>query len=313
VTDFLIKSTLRLAEAVDVRWPAAARPPRRQRKPPEVTPMYRQYFHLSDEPFNLTPDPRYLYLTGQHREALNHLLYGIRAQKGFICLTGEVGAGKTTLCRALLNDLGERFCTALVLNPMLTGTQLLRAIVEEFGLESKRRDRLGYLALLNRFLLEVNRAGRDAVVIIDEAQDMPDQTLEMTRLLSNLETESQKLLQIVLVGQPELAEKLGRPALRQLAQRITVRYHLGRLSADDTAQYIRHRLQVAGNGVDAGPRPIRFEDGAIRDIHRFANGTPRLINAIGDKVLLAGYVYGTGTIDRQMVALAAEELKDGRS
>jgi len=168
--------------------------------------MYRKYFNLREEPFNITPDPRFLYLTAQHREAINQLLYGIRQRKGFLCLTGEVGAGKTTLCRAVLNELGDRFHTALILNPMLTGTQLLRAIVSEFGIETKRRDRLGYLNLLNRFLLDVNHVGRDAVLIIDESQDMPDETLELTRLLSNLETDSQKLLQIVLVGQPELGD-----------------------------------------------------------------------------------------------------------
>ena len=275
--------------------------------------MYRQYFHLSEDPFNITPDPRFLYLTEQHREALNHLLYGVRERKGFLCLTGEVGAGKTTLCRAVLNELGDRFHTALILNPMLTGTQLLRAIVDEFGIETKRRDRLGYLNLLNRFLLDVNEAGRDAVLIIDEAQDIPDETLELTRLLSNLETDSQKLLQIVLVGQPELGEKLAKPAFRQLAQRITIRYHLRNMTQDDTERYIRHRLRVASRRPGSAVETIRFDSGAIREIFRFSRGTPRLINAIGDKALLAGYVHGTAEIDRRLVALAADELKGGRA
>lgn len=270
--------------------------------------MYREYFHLREEPFNITPDPRFLYLTAQHREALNHLLYGIRQRKGFMCLTGEVGAGKTTLCRAALNELGDRFHTALILNPMLTGTQLLRAIVQEFGIETKRRDRLGYLNLLNRFLLDVNHVGRDAVLIIDESQDMPDETLELTRLLSNLETDSQKLLQIVLVGQPELGEKLAKPAFRQLAQRITIRYHLRNMTQDDTERYIRHRLRIASDSSDGKGDPIRFDGGAIREVFRFSNGTPRLVNAIGDKALLAGYVHGTARIDRRLVALAADEL-----
>ncbi|HUT59789.1 MAG TPA: AAA family ATPase [Phycisphaerae bacterium] len=271
--------------------------------------MYKEYFNLREEPFNVTPDPRFLYMTAQHAEAFNHLLYGIRQRKGFICLTGEVGAGKTTLCRALLNELGPSFHTALILNPMLTGTQLLRAILTEFGVHTKRLDRLGYLNELNRFLLSVNSAGRDAVLIIDEAQDMSHETLELTRLLSNLETDRQKLLQIVLVGQPELRKKLSRPALRQLAQRITVRYHLGTMSPDDTAQYIRHRLTVA-----AAPPPaeqlVCFEDAAIHEIHRRSGGTPRLVNCLGDKALLAGYVHRTGRIDRRLVRLAAAELRE---
>ena len=273
--------------------------------------MYRQYFHLSEDPFNITPDPRFLYLTAQHREALNHLLYGIREHKGFLCLTGEVGAGKTTLCRAVLNELADRVHTALILNPMLTGTQLLSAIVAEFGIETECRDRLAYLNLLNRFLLDVNQAGEDAVLIIDEAQDIPDKTLELTRLLSNLETDSQKLLQIVLVGQPELGKKLAKPAFRQLAQRITIRYHLGNMTQDDTERYIRHRLRVASRRPGSAVESIRFDGGAIREIFRFSGGTPRLVNAIGDKALLAGYVHGTTEIDERLVALAVDELKGG--
>lgn len=281
--------------------------------------MYKDYYHLRDEPFNITPDPRFLFLTPQHTEALNHLLYGIRQRKGFICLTGEVGTGKTTLCRALLGQLDAQYRTALILNPMLTGTQLLRATVEEFGLNPRRTDRLGYMKLLNDFLLEVNQAGGDAVLIIDEAQDMSRQALELMRLLSNLETASQKLLQIVLVGQPELRQTLQRPDLRQLAQRITVRYHLQNMTAEETARYIRHRIGIAGGGEDSAdvafdrpeaPQPVRFEPDALEEIYQFSRGTPRLVNAIGDKALLAGYVHQTDTIDRELVALAASELKE---
>ena len=281
--------------------------------------MYKDYYHLRDEPFNITPDPRFLFLTPQHTEALNHLLYGIRQLKGFICLTGEVGTGKTTLCRALLGQLDAQYRTALILNPMLTGTQLLRATVEEFGLNPRRTDRLGYMKLLNDFLLEVNQAGGDAVLIIDEAQDMSRQALELMRLLSNLETASQKLLQIVLVGQPELRQTLQRPDLRQLAQRITVRYHLQNMTAEETARYIRHRIGIAGGGEDSAdvafdrpeaPQPVRFEPDALEEIYQFSRGTPRLVNAIGDKALLAGYVHQTDTIDRELVALAASELKE---
>ena len=271
--------------------------------------MYREYYCLRESPFNITPDPRFLYLTEQHSEALNHLLFGIRQRKGFICLTGEVGAGKTTLCRAILNKLDERYRTALIMNPKLTDTQLLRAIVEEFGIETKRRDRLGYLSLLNKFLLKVNSEGGDAVLIIDEAQVAATETLEAIRLLSNLETDSQKLLQIVLVGQPELRDKLRRPALRQLAQRITVRYHLGSMSREDTGKYIHHRLKVAGLPAEVA-YVLHFDDAAVGEIHRYSRGIPRLVNAVGDKTLLAGYVCRTVNIDRRIVRLAIHELKE---
>jgi general secretion pathway protein A len=270
--------------------------------------MYHEYYRLRQEPFSITPDPRFLYPTTHHQEALNHLLYGIRQRKGFICLTGEVGAGKTTLCRALLEQLGEGFHTALILNPMLSETQLLRAIVDELGIATPRRDRLGYLALLNGWLLEVSSAGGDAVLIVDEAQDMPIRTLEMLRLLSNLETPSQKLLQIVLVGQPELREKLARPSLRQLAQRITVRFHLRNMTRDETHQYILHRLEVA-SGPQA-PAVVKFDAEAMDEIYRHSSGTPRLVNALGDKSLLAGYVYRQPIIDRRLVQLAVAELKE---
>jgi len=271
--------------------------------------MYREYYRLQEDPFTITPDPRYLYMTEQHRDAMNHLLYGIRERKGFMCLTGEVGAGKTTLCRAILKELGESCQTALILNPMLTETQMIRAIVDEFGIHTKRKDRLGYLQLLNEFLLRVNSYGQEAVLIIDEAQNMTVQGLEMVRLLSNLETERHKLLQIVLVGQPELRTTLNNPALRQLAQRITVRYHLKTMSSEDTAAYIRHRLKIAGQD-ESDQNAVRFDYGAVREIYRYSNGTPRMINAISDKALLAGYVYRTATIDRGIVKTALNELKE---
>ncbi len=266
--------------------------------------MYKDYYRLKEEPFNLTPDVRFLFLSPQHREALNHLMYGIRWRKGFLCLTGEVGAGKTLLCRSLLGELGPNYHTALILNPVLTETQLLQATLREFGLTPKR-DRLECIRTLNDFLLQVHRDGRDAVLIIDEAQDMPDATLEMTRLLSNLETATQKLLQIVLVGQPELREKLAKPSLRQLAQRITVRFHLRTMSAQETDAYIRHRLAVAG-----GDQTLKFDPDAVSEVFRYSDGTPRLINAVGDKALLAGYVHQVTVIDRNLVQLAVRELKE---
>ena len=266
--------------------------------------MYLNHYKLKEFPFSVTPDPKFLYPTAQHRTALNHLLFGIRQRKGFVLLTGEVGAGKTTLCRKLLNCLGEDYYTALILNPMLTATQLLRSIVAEFGIDSTYRDRLACISRLNRFLLKVNDAGRDAVLIIDEAQDMSAELLETTRLLSNLETDSRKLLQIVLVGQPELRRKINSPALRQLAQRITVRYHLAPMNRSETAGYLHHRLDVAG-----GAGEVRFDEEAIDEIYNYSGGTPRLINAIGDRILLAGFLNGAENIDGEIVRLAIGDMK----
>ena len=271
--------------------------------------MYQEFYGFQDDPFNITPDPRFWFLTGKHQEALNHLFYGIQQRKGFICLTGEVGAGKTTLCRVLLDRLPANVHTALILNPLLTETQLLAAALREFGVTTKRLDRLRYLNELNQYLLHVNSIGHDAVLIVDEAQDMPDQTLEMARLLSNLETERQKLLQIVLLGQPELREKLRKPKFRQLAQRITVRYHLGTLSRKETEAYIQFRLNAAGCLSRTG-NVVSFDRGAVKEIHGYSQGTPRLINALADKALLAGYVYRTWQIDRKTVRRAARELRE---
>ncbi len=267
--------------------------------------MYLDHYKLKELPFSVTPDPKFLYPTVQHRTALNHLLFGIRQRKGFVLLTGEVGAGKTTLCRKLLNYLGEDYHTALILNPMLTATQMLRSIVAEFGIDASCRDRLACIGRLNRFLLKVNDAGRDAVLIIDEAQDMSRELLETVRLLSNLETDSRKLLQIVLIGQPELRRKINSPALRQLAQRITVRYHLVPMSRSETARYLHHRLDVAG-----GAGEVRFDKEAIDEIYNYSGGTPRLINAISDRTLLAGFLKGAEKIDEEIVRLAIGDMKE---
>ncbi len=266
--------------------------------------MYTEYYNLTELPFGVTPNPKFLYMTDQHRTALNHLLFGIAQGKGFILLTGEVGTGKTTLCRKLLGSLGEQYDTALILNPMLSQTQLLRAIICEFGIEQSCRDRLEAMSLLNTYLLELNSAGREAVVIIDEAQDMSTPVLEMTRLLSNLETDSHKLLQIVLAGQPELRQKLRSPALRQLEQRIAVRCHLRPMSRMETGQYLRHRLDLVG-GTE-----LQFDDEAVTEIYRHSGGTPRVVNKIGDQALLAGYVCGTRRIDRSLVEVAVREMRE---
>lgn len=265
--------------------------------------MYNGFYGLSEAPFNITPDPRFLFFSDRHREAFDHLHFGITERKGFIQVTGEVGAGKTTICRALLDQLGPRFRTALILNPILTGPQLLRSILTELGLAAAR-DRVASLEELNRFLLAEATAGRDVVLVIDEAQDLSDDLLEQLRLLSNLETDQQKLLQIVLIGQPELRAKLDQPSLRQLRQRITVRYHLGSLSIEETARYVQHRLLVAG----ANGRPT-FSRWALRRVHRYARGVPRLINAVCDKALLCGYVEGTDRLRVRHVRRAVRELE----
>lgn len=247
--------------------------------------MYEEFYGLTAPPFSITPDPRYLFYSRQHREAFEHVLYGITRAAGFIQLTGEVGAGKTTVCRAVLEQLGPDCHTALILNPVMSGVQLLRAVLHELGLDARGNDRLRLTQRLNDFLLDRSRAGRTVALFIDEAQDLSSELLEEVRLLSNLETDDRKLLQIVLIGQPELRAKLDRRNLRQLRQRITVRYHLGRLDRDETESYILHRLAVAGgNG-----RPS-FTRAAVGSIHRRARGVPRLINALCDQTLLAGYV-----------------------
>ncbi|MEM6795515.1 MAG: AAA family ATPase [Acidobacteriota bacterium] len=266
--------------------------------------MYEEFYGLRESPFNLTPDPRFIFYSHRHREAFDHLFYGITQRKGFIQLTGEVGAGKTTLCRALLERLGEEFETALVLNPTMTSIQLLRSVLQELGLEARGNDRIKLMTRLNQHLLEQVAEGRDVVLIIDEAQDLSDTLLEQVRLLSNLETDQRKLLQIVLMGQPELRSKLEQYRLRQLRQRITVRYHLDALTRHETEFYLQHRLQIAGSSG----RPT-FSPWAIRSIHRYAGGVPRLINAVADKALLCGYVESRDHLGFWQIRRAIRELE----
>jgi len=269
--------------------------------------MYLEFYNLREYPFNITPDPRFLYFAPHHKEAYDHLMYGIQSRKGFIQLSGEVGSGKTTLCRAVLANLGKDVETALILNPSLTETQLLRAMLNDFGLEVKGRDRLAYIEKLNEFLLEKSREGTNVALVIDEAQDLSPQVMEQVRLLSNLETDQQKLIQIVLCGQPELEKRLSRPDLRQLRQRITIRYHIPPLTQEDTMMYIRHRLWVAGSDGR-----IVFDSGAVREVYKFAKGGPRLINAVCDHSLLAGYVARSNIIDARCVKKAILQLEGSR-
>jgi general secretion pathway protein A len=265
--------------------------------------MYNDFYGFRESPFNITPDPRFLFMSERHREAFDHLLFGIRERKGFIQLTGEVGAGKTTLCRAALESLGPGFKTALILNPCLTAAQLVRTILVELGLKPGR-DRAANIEILNRFLLDQVAAGSDVVLLIDEAQDLSPDLLEEVRLLSNLETDQRKLLQIALIGQPELRDKLNDRGLRQLRQRITVRYHLSPLDSFETRHYVRYRLQVAG----ADGRPT-FNRWAFFWIYRYSQGVPRLINAVCDKTLLCGYVDSTQDLTGRHVRRAIRELE----
>jgi general secretion pathway protein A len=266
--------------------------------------VYLDYYGLTEPPFNLSPNPRFLFFSAKHREALNHLLYGIRERKGFVQLTGEVGAGKTTLCRAMLDQLGDHYATALILNPVLDARQLIKAIAMEFGVEVKGRDRLEVVAAINRFLLEQLEKNRDAVLVIDEAQDLTNDLLEQVRLLSNLETQDRKLLQIVLMGQPELRARLNDHQLRQLRQRITVRYHLYPLRLYEISQYIQHRLEVSGS-----KGPPYFSRPSLWRIYFYSKGIPHLVNALCDKCLLAGYVRQTDRITHLMVGRAIRELE----
>jgi general secretion pathway protein A len=219
-------------------------------------------------------------------------------------LTGEIGAGKTTLCRALLEQLGDNFSTALILNPVLDAPQLMKAIAMEFGLEVKGMDQLETVQRINQFLLTEAQNGRDAVLIIDEAQDLTNELLEQVRLLSNLETDDRKLLQIVLMGQPELRDRLNHRQLRQLRQRIMVRYHLRSLRLGEVGAYVQHRLMVSG-----GKGPPYFTGGALWRIYRYSQGIPRLLNALCDKCLLAGYVAQSDRVNFGMVGLAIRELE----
>ena len=271
--------------------------------------MYANYFGLKEPSFTITPDPQYLFLSEQHREALAHLVYGAGENGGFVLLTGEVGTGKTTVCRAFLEQIPENVDVALILNPAMTVTELLRAVCDEFRIPLVDADRTvkRLVDRLNQYLLEAHANGRRPVLMIDESQNLRPKVLEQVRLLTNLETTKHKLLQIFLVGQPELRALLQRPGLRQLNQRITARYHLQPFNPSDTAEYVRHRLAVAG--VD---RPL-FTRSALRRIHRLSGGVPRLINILCDRALLGASVTRSPMVSRQIVDKAAREVQDGES
>lgn len=273
--------------------------------------MYAPFFGLQHPPFSIAPDPRYLFMSERHREALAHLLYGLDAGGGFVLLTGEVGAGKTTVCRCFLEQIPSHCNVAYIFNPKLTVRELLRSICDEFGVPHKPTVPGGvetvkdYIDPLNASLLAAHAAGRNTVLIIDEAQNLSADVLEQLRLLTNLETSERKLLQIILIGQPELRAMVAKPSMEQLAQRVIARFHLGALSPQETQQYIAHRLAVAGL---TGPLP--FDRDALRRVHALSHGVPRRINLLCDRALLGAYAAGARQVSRAIVNRAAREVFD---
>lgn len=278
--------------------------------------MYSQHFGLTQDPFSIAPDPRYLFMSERHREALAHLLFGVAGPGGaaggpgggFVLLTGDIGTGKTTICRCFLEQIPPGCHVAYIFNPKLTVTELLQSVCEEFHIAAAPGNATpatikNYIDALNVFLLETHAAGNSCVLIIDEAQNLDPDVLEQLRLLTNLETNARKLLQIVLIGQPELRTMLERPELEQLAQRVIARFHLDALSAAESAQYIEHRLAVAGH---SGALP--FDRGALQDIHRLARGVPRRINLLCGRALLGAWANGLQRVDRFVVDKAAAEV-----
>jgi general secretion pathway protein A len=264
--------------------------------------MYCDFFGFSEKPFTITPNPQFIYLSDHHREAFAHLLYGIDSHAGFIAMTGEVGTGKTTVLRTLLTQLDpEKYRSALIFNPCLSGEQLLASICREFGVEPDERNSFGYLDALNLFLLDQHAAGRTVVLVVDEAQNLAPDVLEQVRMISNLETERDKLIQIVLSGQPELNDVLNRHDLRQLNQRITVRCHLTPMGMRDTAEYIKHRLKISGCRI-----PGLFAPAAVRRIYRFSRGVPRLVNIVCEQALVMAWTQENGSVTSAIAARVIE-------
>jgi len=270
--------------------------------------MYTQYFNLKQQPFSIAPDPRYLFMSERHREALAHLLYGVGSGGGFVLLTGEIGAGKTTVCRCFMEQIPADCRLAYIFNPKLTVEELLQSVCDEFGVAPEGASVKSYVDAVNSYLLESHAAGLNNVLVIDEAQNLSADVLEQLRLLTNLETSERKLLQIILIGQPELRQMLARPELEQLAQRVIARYHLGPLSEAEVGSYIQHRLAVAGAGaVELFPR------GLLRRIHQLSKGVPRRINLLCDRALLGAYVENRAQVNATILRRAAEEVFAGEA
>src|SRR5215471_12587951 len=292
---------LRLDSAVEVSHLFCSKTVQQRR---QEAPMYAAYFGLTERPFSLAPDPRYLYLSDAHREALAHLLYGIGECGSFVQLTGEVGTGKTTVCRALLEQLPADVDVAMIFNPRLTSVELLAAVCDELRVPypAGTTSLKVLVDALSQALLDAHARGQRTVLIIDEAQNLSARVLEEVRLLTNLETTTQKLLQVVLIGQPELADLLSRRNLRQLSQRVTARYHLRSFSEAESRRYVQHRMEVAGQ-----KQPI-FTRQAMRAAHRLSHGTPRLLNTICDRALLGAYATGQTRVKESVVRRAAREV-----
>src|SRR4051812_21602788 len=271
--------------------------------------MYAPYFGLSQEPFSIAPDPRYLFMSERHREALAHLLYGLGGGGGFVLLTGEIGTGKTTVCRCFLEQVPPGCQVAYIFNPKLSALELLQVVCQEFHVDVPQRTGgatvKDHVDALNAFLLASHAQGRNNVLVIDEAQNLSADVLEQLRLLTNLETNERKLLQIVLIGQPELRAVLARPELEQLAQRVIARYHLQALSVQETAHYVRHRLEVAGLS-----RAVPFDAPALALVHKLTAGVPRRINLLCDRALLGAYARSEAAVTPAIVRQAASEVFD---
>ena len=265
--------------------------------------MYQGFYGLREKPFVLTPDPQFLFLSEGHRTAIESLLYGIRQKEGFMVITGDIGTGKTTICRAFLERLDKNVKTAVIFNSFLTEEELLEAILRDFGFSSKGRTKKERIDALNKILIYFSSHGKNAVLIVDEAQNLSIPVLEQIRMLSNLETEKEKLLQIILIGQLELDQKLRSAELKQLNQRIAVRHYLQPLTQMETEYYIYQRLMVAGSQGS-----ITFSKSALHEIYRFSKGSPRLINLLCDRALLAGFIQQTYYLDKEMIKLAKDSL-----
>ena len=269
--------------------------------------MYKDYYNFREEPFNVTADPEYFFESEKHTEAFSHLIYGIKQRKGILVITGEIGTGKTTLCRTLLGRLDSNIKTALILNPTFSESQLLKLILNDLGVDGKFKNKLALITALNDFLIEESAKGNNVVLIVDEAQNLKPRQLESIRLLSNLETEKAKLLQIILVAQPELLDHLRLSSLRQLKQRISIKFHILPLNKNEMSEYIKHRLNIAKNTPE-DETLVEFTQDAINAIYLNSQGTPRLVNILCDRALLFGFVNEVRTINEQIINKCAREV-----
>ena len=269
--------------------------------------MYHDFYQLKENPFNVTADPDFFFSSRGHSEAFSNLVYGIRHRKGILVITGEIGTGKTTLCRKLLKHADKKLKFALILNPNFSELELLQMIVHDLGIRVRQQNKFAIVQALNTFLIKQAKKGRNVVLVIDEAQNLSVSQLEQVRLLSNFETEKEKLLQIILVGQPELHDKLQLAELRQLRQRITVYHHIQPLDKNDIKYYIHHRIKKAGRD-DKMVQRLMFTDQAVEKIYQYTKGSPRIINILCDRALLAGFVAETYAIDEIMIEHCAKEV-----